>query len=75
MNPGEETLPHGFVRSNPNYASWIAAGAVLAGAVGATLACVQHYSGRRRRRWPREVTSQDSHAVNPPHGDKLLQHM
>ncbi len=71
MDAGEHTLPHGFVRSNPDSVSWLAAAAVIAGAVGA-IACMRYYSQRRYRRWPRAVTSQDSHAVNPPHGDKLL---
>jgi hypothetical protein len=66
------TTPHEFVQPTPDYIPWIAAAAVVAGAVGALLGFAHFSSLRRRRPWPRAVTSADSHGLTPPHGDKLV---
>jgi hypothetical protein len=73
MTADDETTPHEFVREpRPDYVPWIAAAAVVAGAVGALLGFAHFSSLRRRRPGPGVVTSADSHGLTPPHGDKLM---
>lgn len=72
MTAGDETTPHDVVRTSYDYLPSIAVAAVVIGAVGALLGFARYASGRRRRPWPRTVTTADSHGLTPPHGDKLV---
>ncbi len=57
-----------------SYVPWIAAGAVVAGAVGAVVGCMRQSSRSRARsaRSSRPLSSADSRGLTSPHGDKLL---
>lgn len=61
-----------FTASRSDYVTWIAAGAVFVGVVGAIAGCIRHTSLRRNAMWRRPMNVPDSHSVTPPHGDKLM---